>query len=360
MTAAKLFLLGAPRLEKEGVAVVFDTRKALALLAYLAVSNAPVARDTLTGLFWPEYSQSRARANLRRTLSTLAKGLGQAGLALDGDTISLRQDSGLWVDAVAFTTLLAGSRVDAPSAGAVSTLTQALGLYQGDFMAGFTLRDSPEFEEWQFFQNETLRQQAAAALRRLIPAQLEQGDYDAAIDFARRWVALDPLDEESQRQLMQVYARAGPRNAALRQYKLLAERLDSELGAPPAPETEALAQAIQANQLAPPPAATPQPAAAAPHPSRPRHNLPAHTTLFVGRQAELAELNRLLTDPTCRLITLAGLGGIGKTRLALEFAATRLDDFADGVWFVSLAPVSQPAAAVSCLTDALSLSLGGP
>lgn len=112
-------------------------------------------------------------------------------------------------------------------------------------MAGFTLRDSPNFDEWQHFQTESLRRELAEALARLVRGQGMQTDFQAAIPYARRWVALDPLHEPAHRQLMELYARAGQRAAALHQYQECVRLLQEELGVPPAVETTALAERIR-------------------------------------------------------------------------------------------------------------------
>jgi DNA-binding SARP family transcriptional activator len=95
-------LLGPPRLEQEENPAEFDTRKAMALLAYLAVTGQPHSRNILAALFWPEYDQGQARANLRRTLSALTKAIGKAWLEVDRETLSLAQSGNFWLDVVLF------------------------------------------------------------------------------------------------------------------------------------------------------------------------------------------------------------------------------------------------------------------
>jgi predicted ATPase/transcriptional regulator with XRE-family HTH domain len=91
----------------------------------------------------------------------------------------------------------------------------------------------------------------------------------------------------------------------------------------------------------------------APKPSPTPGNLPGMLTPFIGRQPELAAIGKLLSDPTCRLLTLAGSGGIGKTRLAIEVADCYRNLFPDGVWFVSLAPLSSSEFLIPTIADAL-------
>jgi DNA-binding SARP family transcriptional activator len=124
----------------------------------------------------------------------------------------------------------------------LAALEEAVELYHGDFMAGFTLRDSPAFDEWQFFQTEALRGELAGALERLGDAYQSQREHERAIAHARRWLELDPLAEAAHRRLMALYEASGQRNAALRQYAECERVLQEELGVPPEEETQALYQ----------------------------------------------------------------------------------------------------------------------
>jgi predicted ATPase len=161
-------------------------------------------------------------------------------------------------------------------------------------------------------------------------------------------VALDPLHEPAQRVLMETYAEAGQRAAALRQYDECVGILAEELGLSPSEETTALHERIRLG--APERAGV---AAAAP---RAHHNLPVQLIPFVGREAMLREIAERLLDPACRLLTLVGPGGSGKTRLALEAAAPQLDRFEDGVFFVPLAAVQSIEGIAPTTAQALGLS----
>jgi DNA-binding SARP family transcriptional activator len=206
-----LYLLGAPRFEGAGKPVEIDTRKNMALLAYLAVTGESHSREAMVTLLWPELEPKRARANLRRNLSVLKKALGGEWLAADRKTIGLDPSADLWLDVDQFRRLSQiGSGHAHPEAkvcpDCLAALAEAADLYRGDFLAGFSLRDSPEFDEWQFFQAEGLRQELADALERLVRGHSAQGGYETAIPYARRWLALDPLHEPVHRQLMGLYA----------------------------------------------------------------------------------------------------------------------------------------------------------
>ncbi|HEX9596957.1 MAG TPA: tetratricopeptide repeat protein, partial [Anaerolineales bacterium] len=227
----------------------------------------------------------------------------------------------------------------------------ATDLYRDDFLTGFTLADCPPFDEWQFFQGERLRQALVVSLERLVGILSNKSDYQKAIPYAHRWLALDPWHEPAHRQLMRLYAQAGQQAAALRQYALLCQTLKDEFGIAPSEETTALYTEIHSGRLR-----------AITSPSSPpqRGNLPTQTTTFIGRHTELAEIQRrLLFEPGCRLLNLVGPGGIGKTRLALAAAAAMLDAFPDGVYLVSLAPVGEVVYVVSAIAEVLRFQFFG-
>ncbi len=219
MNNLALSLLGIPLVERDGHPVNVERHKALALLAYLAVTGTSHRRDELATFLWPELDQTRARAALRRTLSTLNIALAGDWLQTDRETIGLPSSATFWLDVTLFHDLLAQCRKHGHSeteacAECLKTLTAAATLYRGDFLSGFTLRDAPAFDDWQLFQTETLRSELASVLERLAHGHSARQDYDTAINHARRWLALDPLHEPAQCQLMRLYAWAGQRGAA--------------------------------------------------------------------------------------------------------------------------------------------------
>ncbi|MGD9100315.1 MAG: BTAD domain-containing putative transcriptional regulator, partial [Anaerolineae bacterium] len=371
MANLKLFLLGAPYLEMGGETIVIQRRKVMALLIYLAVQGEAQRRDTLASLLWPNSPTRLAHGSLRRTLSELRKVLGGDWVSSDREMIGLNPDRDLWLDVVRFQKGLAGCSTATPAS--LDAMNEAVRLYRGDFLAGFTLPDCLDFDEWQFFQGEGLRQTLATALERLSHLHCQQGEYEEAISHARRWLALDPLHEPAQRRLMILYAQAGQQAAALRQYQLCVETLEAELGIPPADETTALYERIRAGDPSRVPGKHEREKDSAVTDPDPRsfrslaleqaplaHNLPPQLTSFIGRDDDLAKILRLLCDEAdCRLLTLFGPGGIGKTRLALRAAEQALSVFSNGVYFVPLVGVSEPEFLVSTIAEALDTSFSG-
>jgi predicted ATPase len=235
-------------------------------------------------------------------------------------------------------------------------LADAVELYGGDFLAGFTLRDSVEFDTWQSLETEALRQELVGALQRLVQGCTAQGEVERAIECAKRWLTADPLDEGAHRALMRLYAGTGQQSAALRQFEACERVLMAELGMTPSEETGELYGAIRERRV-------PQLRVGAPAfaeaPAIPRHNLPPQPTPFVGREEELGYIAERLADPACRLLTVVGPGGIGKSRLAIQAAEGQVTDFTHGVCFVRLAPVGWADLLAPTIMGALDVPMHG-
>ncbi len=297
MRKLAIALLGPPQITQDGVQIKFDTRKAIALLAYLACTRRSHSREALAALLWPEYAD--ARNGLRRTLSAIQRVLGTGWLELGRDQVTIAVRPELALDVADFEANLA-------TAADRTALSAAVALRRDDFLAGFTLRDSPAFDEWQFFEAERLRQLYANALERLATLHVAAADHEAAIDAARRRLALDPLHEPAHQILMQVYASAGQRSAALRQYRECARVLEQELAVAPSDQTRQLYETIRTAPVK----QTPQP--------QPLRAVPGGDgEPPVGRDAERARLRAVYAlARTGALAAIEGPGGIGKTRLA--------------------------------------------
>ena len=291
-------LLGPPRVERDGALVTFDTRKALALLAHLALSDRPRPRDALAGLLWRDNDPERARGALRRTLSTLRGAVGAERVEATRDHVRLVKGPGMAVDVDRFRALRAQGQLDL-----------AADLFRGDFLEGFAIRDAPYFEDWTRGEADGLRRELIATLADLAAAREAAGDQFGALAAVQRWLSLDPLHEPAHRALIRLYAATGDRAAALVQYRECVRTLSRELGVPPLRETTQLYEAINRGSFAPP-----APAAAL---ATPGERPPSP---FVGRAADLRALRAAYDGMSGdgRVALIEGEAGIGKTRLAEE------------------------------------------
>jgi predicted ATPase/DNA-binding SARP family transcriptional activator len=370
MSTINLYLFGPPRLEQAGEPVRLVRRKAKALLAYVLLNPQEHSREALAAFFWPEYDHQQARADLSRMLSVLSKHLGKTWLNADRDIVAITPEFPFWVDVLHFQHLLARCERHPHSPEQVCeaclpNLSEAVTLYQADFLAGFTLADGAAFDDWQMFQTETLRQALAGALERLGQGYGRQGQWETALNYAKRWASIEPLHEAAHRQLMTLYALNHQRAAALAQYELCQRLLATELEMAPDAETQALFERIQAGALNPERKLEPAPGQVGLMEARfgPAHNLPHPTTSFVGRQAELDTIIDRLSQPDCRLVSIVGPGGMGKTRLALQVARSFTQQtgpaFGDGVFMASLATVSTAEQVPLALAGAVGLPLSG-
>jgi predicted ATPase/DNA-binding SARP family transcriptional activator len=329
----------------------FISRKVDALLVYLAYTEQPQPREILASLLWPEHNQSQALANLRMALSSLKQHL-EPYLVVTRQTVGLDEAQAYQLDVAELNKQLSIAEERWTQAGSLSRaaaaqLEEALKLYQGDFLAGFYLRDSQGFEDWMLMEREHLKQRVMAALHQIVQSHLKHGLYADGMAQANRLLQLDPLREETHCLLMMLQAQMGQRSAALVQYEACRRLLNEELGVEPSEETVALYEEIESGAYTVPQAQRPVLPG----------NFPAPSTPFVSRDTELAQISALLEDPDCRLLTLVGPGGTGKTRLALQAATDSSSVFPDGVYFVPLAAVNSPDFLPFSIAAMLSASL---
>ncbi|MBK9053016.1 MAG: hypothetical protein IPL78_19525 [Chloroflexi bacterium] len=177
MAQVKIYLLGTPQIERDGVSVSTDRRKALALLAYLAATAQAQTRDALATLLWPDYDTASSYAYLRRTLWEINQLLGPGWLETERDQVWLKQGDGFWLDAAAFLAPLNQYR---HNPAGPEPLAEAVTLYRDHFLAGFSLRDSETFDTWQQLQTEYFRRELAWALEQLATLYRESQNWGAA------------------------------------------------------------------------------------------------------------------------------------------------------------------------------------
>jgi DNA-binding SARP family transcriptional activator len=311
LMALEISLIGPPRVARDGRPVTFDTRKAMALLAHLALAERPRSREALCELLWPGRDPEHARGALRRTLSTLRKAVGEESIDTTGDSIALVRGGDLALDVERFRELAADG-------ASLEALVEAATVFSASFLEGFSVRDSPAFDDWQVSEAGALERELATALRRLAMRLAARGDYEQAIPHVRRWLELDSLHEPAHRELIRLYAWSGDRAGALEQYRECVRTLSQELGVAPVEETATLYDQVSEGTLTPPPEAdAPAAVATAAKLGEPPRELP-----LVGRRDELGALidAHARARPDGGLAVIEGEAGIGKTRLAHELA----------------------------------------
>jgi DNA-binding SARP family transcriptional activator/predicted Ser/Thr protein kinase len=250
LSRIELFLFGLPYLKREGKTLEVDARKTMAILAYLAASDTPRGRDSLLALLWPNLEPRKAQNVLRRNLSTLNKTLDGQWLIVNRDMLSLDKEANAWVDVAHFRQLanrwLNHDHLQ-PSGSAeyLENLANAANLYRADFLAGFGVRNSPNFDEWQYYESEQLKRTQLALLNDLVDGHSQLGEIDKALAYARQSLTHDPLNEPIHRSMMQLYAQKGERAAALRHYQQCVQLLKQELDIQPEPETIALYERLR-------------------------------------------------------------------------------------------------------------------
>lgn len=321
----KLSFLGRHQVAPSGqTPLPFPTNKVRALLAYLALeADRAHQRAALVALLWPKMPEPKARNNLSKALGLLRQALqdrvqAKSYLLITSRIVRFNQHSAFWLDVAEF------QRNVIPQAG-VPQLELAVKLYRGELLSGFALPDAPEFEAWLLLWRERLHQQMLAALERLADHFLEVENAEPAQKYARRQLDLEPWHEAGHVQMMRALFLAGDRSGALAQYERCRQQLADELGVEPDAATTRLYEQIRDGENR------------GEGRRAVRHNLPMPLSPFIGREREVAQLVQWLQDPARRLVTIAGEGGIGKTRLALAVAWQLRQQFQHGVWFVPLA-----------------------
>lgn len=355
-----LYLFGSPRVEYWGSAVRIGRRKGLALAAYLALEKGAQSRDKAAAVLWPDLDHGRARSALRSTLRALTKPV--PGEWIEADRSNLRLNSNTaWVDVRAFSEHLASSSSHAHDPEQVCgdclpLLEEAADLYRAEFLAGFHVSGAAAFEDWQRAQTEWLRRELSGVLRRLARYHSDAGRFEPALNYARRWLSLDELNESAHRLLMELFARSGQRSEALRQYQSCEEVLDRELASQPEDETRQLLAGIQSNRVR---AQAPGGTAAEPASSL----LPPLPPLIVGRDEALASMRqRLGLGGDMRQVTvIQGWPGVGKSTVAALIAHDPqiAEQYPDGVLWSSLGEHPDLSGQIASWAGALNLGEQG-
>ena len=325
-------LLGRAAIYTQGERLEPPFGKLTALLYYVAYQGGWVSRDDLVYLFYPDLEEHKARQNLRPLLTKLRRLPWAAGLEVEPTRLRLRwnvpTDTGAFKDAVE-----------------KGRLEEAVGHYRGELLSGFRLSAAPEFDTWLEVERDELQRSWRNVTVTLTEDLSGRGCYRQAAELLHRLYKADPLDETVFRRYFTALASAGQKSDALEVFEAFKKVLDDEVATAPEQETWDLVSRLRSGDLA---VAGPVPTGAA---TRPKPNRP--TTRFVGRTTEVAEVVTHLREPACRLLSVLGPGGIGKTRLAAEVGGVLSAEFADGLCFVPFDVVAAPTLMVPTLADAL-------
>lgn len=309
----------------------FRSRKTESLLAYLAFyAGTPVAKEQLAEALWPEADGDRGRHSLRMAVSSIRSAMNRADwnsmeyVLSDRNTLVLTAES-VKSDVALFREAIASGKESNSTLENIEAFSQACSLYRGPLLNGFT-------DDWilpQALELEELYAQTVSGLTCLLATN---GDVQRAIAESRRALSLFPLREDLHVALMRVYAIAGESTAAIKQFEELEKMLDDHWGERPGRQAHEVMDSLPSGgdtSRTPRQPAQPAGPGAAP--------LPISRKPFFGREAELSTLRRLLapSEKHACLITLVGLGGSGKTRLAERVAQDLQADFDGRVWFAS-------------------------
>ena len=333
----------------------FPTARVKAMLAYLALEGEkPIQREVLSELLWPERTSSVSRGNLRKCLYRLRncfkkepwlEGLIQTGR----HTLHFSQDLAQ-VDVQDFLVHLHESPDD------IGALQKAVKLYQGPFMKGFFLDGSLPFEDWLHWKREHLEQEVLIALQKLTEHYETTKEYERAVYYAQKRLNIRPEQEKGNRELMRLLALNGEKEKAIAQFKRYEHTLFQELQITPDTETQQLYELICRDRLAPNAPKTQSIPRELVRFQVARKGFPNAPSSFVGRKQELEAVGNQLSNKHCRLVSILGPGGIGKTRLAIETGQLDFGTlFEDGIFFASLSGITDENGLLTVLNNVLGI-----
>jgi DNA-binding SARP family transcriptional activator len=356
----RIKLLGTIAIEKDGRSSrIMNSDRGIALAAYLIYAGDMQSREQVADLLWKSTSTRQSLTRLRELLVRVRKWLPQ--VQATRKTLVFQPTEGDFIDLLAFREGLAAENAD--------QLNETLRLYVGDFLENFYLENAPYYNEWLVVARERLRLQAIAAYRRLCQTHAEANEWAKGVDATRRWLALEPLDEEAHRWLIQMLAANGQITAAFQAYEKCCQILEEELGVEPEEATTELARQVVAwHEKAVSPfdfeTLEPLPTGELPEPGM----LPANTLLpylrnvdFVGRENTLLTVAGLLAKGAkggrSPVAALTGMGGLGKTQTAVEFCYRYGRYFPGGVFWLNFAEGENVAGEIAAIGSERGLGL---
>ena len=327
----KVQLLGKFDVSLDGRSLTISSRPAQSLFAYLILNSGKLyRRERVAGLLWPDSGEKQARHNLRQTLWRLRQIIGDNYLVTDKVSVGFNGRANYTLDV---------DILQNPN-GSIETLIRSVSVYEDVLLPGF-------YDEWVLLEQERLQAIFEDRMRTLLDKLIREARWRETCEWAEYWLARGQMPEAAYRALMMAHAGLGDQASVQNDFQRCVSALEKDLGVEPSPETENLYHSLISGQVVP----QPEPTTA-----RPPVKLPVQPTPFIGREDDLHQLDILLAEPTTRLVTILGAGGIGKTRLAIEAAHRQGDAFADGVYFVSLATIDDPTLIATPIATAVGFS----
>ncbi len=359
-----LKLFGSPRLYYLNNHVKLGTRKAMALLCYLAIRQAPVQRHELDALLWPEKDEKRARRSLRDEISRINRTIGEDIVLSSGQELSLSTDIAVdvWKFSETIESLSSLEEID------ISTFEEVVSLYDGQLLAGFHIQNAQPFEDWIELERENCQHDYLEALLSLSHGAKNYGNYTTAVNYMQKAIEVSPYTEEYYLYAIEYALLNGDRSRAQKLHQDIEVVLQKEFAEGTSENFKTrvaalglntvekdLATAITGIELSS--ETVVKQAESVTDSTQYKNNLYEDALPFIGREDELRRLDNLIWEDDCKLISLVGLGGIGKTRLAKQAASLSQAHFPDGVWFIPIEKLDTPHELFSVIADCLSLSL---
>ncbi|MDX1994366.1 MAG: BTAD domain-containing putative transcriptional regulator [bacterium] len=342
----EIVTLGRLSVQRDGVTLDnFISTKAILLFVYLAMNPGDHARKKLAAMLWSETTDEQALKNLRTVLSSVRGQVGDA-LLISRDDLTINPEFLVNVDALRLESGFKRLSSSPTTMDTYTALCELEALYQGAFLENIVVREAEPINEWIAERQRSLHELYVTLLHQLVESAHRQGHDDDGLIYARRLVMLEPLWDAAQRQLMRLLAQLDRANEALQHYEQFADLLADELQATPEAETTALYEQIRSRGLR---------ASRAPT----RLSVAVPTMPFIEPADDVEIAQRMLNTPPCRLLTIIGIGGIGKTALASQLAFHRQHQYAEGACFVSLSTARSALELCQLVAQALELSASG-